>query len=146
MRSSYFVVALTGSVIAWCAGGPSVAQTASKAPGAQQYPHRLSSAEIRDYFADHTNYMAGQFGPKTTAVYYSANGQIKARSPNGQDAGIYRITDDGLFCTKYNKFRNGQETCQTVWQTGPDSYEVHLPNGQIPPGATAHVSGNPEGL
>src|SRR5690242_17795240 len=61
----------------------------------------------------------------------SADGHIHVKSPDFNDVGTYRITDDGMFCTKYNKIRGGQETCQIVWQTGPDTIEAHLPNGQV---------------
>jgi hypothetical protein len=145
MRGTSVVVAAAAFIMAWTASGPGSAQTASQTPGAQQYPHQLTGAEVRARVSDSTAYTAGNFGPKTYAVYYSAGGQIKIRSPDFQDVGTYRITDDGQFCTKYNKMRNGQETCQTLWQTGPDAFENHLPNGQIIK-STGRAPGNPEGL
>jgi hypothetical protein len=79
------------------------------------------------------------------ASYRSADGHIHLKSPDVEDVGTYRITDDDRFCTKYSRLRGGQETCQTVWQTGPNSFEAHLPNGQTFKGP-APVSGNPERL
>lgn len=140
------LVAITAIAVAiWCAGGTGSAQTPSQAPAPQRYPHQLTSAELRATIPNSTAYAAGNFGPKTYASYRSADGHIHIKSPGFDDVGIYRITDDSLFCTKYNKIRGGQETCQTVWQTGPDSSEVHLPNGQVITGP-APVSGNPERL
>jgi hypothetical protein len=66
------------------------------------------------------------------------------RSPDVSDTGTYRITDDDMYCSKYRKLRDGVETCQTIWQTGPNTYETHLPNGTVIKGTI--VPGNPEGL
>jgi hypothetical protein len=111
----------------------------------QTYPHKLTAVELRVFYPNSTVYAPGIYGPKTFTVYYSANGRITMRSAVSQDTGTWRITDDGLFCTKYVKGRGGQENCQTVWLTGPDSFENHLPSGEVAK-ATAHVSGNPDGL
>jgi len=102
-----------------------------RSAGAQQYPHRLTAPEVRALMTNSTTYMPGNFGPKTTANYRSPDGRIHVKSPSYEDFGTYRITDDGLFCSTYKKARNGQETCQTIWQTGPDTFEAHLPNGQV---------------
>jgi len=132
------------AVVALCSGRMSSAQTASQAAGAQQYPHQLTSAELRAIMPDSTSYSPGNFGPKTAANYRSPDGHIHVKSPDFEDFGTYRITDDDLFCSKYNKARSGQETCQTIWQTGPDLFEAHLPNGQTVKGP--RVPGNPERL
>lgn len=113
--------------------------------GAQQYPRQLTGAEVRALMTDSTSYQPGNFGPKTTANYRSPDGRIHVKAPNYEDFGTYRITDDGQFCSTYKKARNGQETCQTIWQVGPDSFEIHLPNGQVIV-AGRPVPGNPERL
>jgi hypothetical protein len=110
-----------------------------------QYPHQLSAAEIRATMANSTEYAAGNWGLKTYATYYSADGRIHSRGPNDNDTGTFRITDDGMICTKYVEYRSGQETCQTVWRTGPNEIETHLPDGKIVK-PTATAPGNPEGL
>jgi hypothetical protein len=143
-RISAAVTAIVVVLAGW-AGVPALAQPASQAAGAPQYPHRLTSAEIRDRQSDATFYTIGQYGPKTYTGYFSSGGQIKWRGPGALDVGTWRVTNDDLLCTKYTKLRDGQETCQAIWQTGPDSFEARLPNGQIFRSA-GRVSGNPEGL
>jgi len=92
-----------------------------------------------------TSYIAGDWGPKTYAIYYTPDGQIKAHwLPHGWDTGTYKVTDDGKFCTKYGTLRNGVENCWDIYQTGPDTYEAHLPDGTIV--HATHVPGNPEGF
>ena len=136
---------LTLAALAGCAGTTSSTPTSASASAPQQYPHQLTAAEIRATMPNSTQYATGSTGPKTFATYYSANGHIHFKAPDGDDFGTFRITDDGLICTKYEKYRAGQETCQTVWQTAPDTLETHLQNGQIVK-PSARAVGNPEGL
>ena len=124
-----------------------VSQTTAATPptAPQTAPHKLSADELRAMVSSPRKvYVAGRFGPKTTATYYG-DGQIKSRSPDGSDTGVYRVSDDGKFCTTYKIFRGGNETCQDIYQTGPATYEAHLPNGTIA-GPNPQVPGNPEGL
>jgi hypothetical protein len=127
--------------LAGCAGTTSSTQTIAPV----SYPHQLTAAEIRTIKPNSTDYAAGAWGIKTYATYYSPDGHIHYKGPDAEDFGTYRITDDGMICTKYQKYRNGLETCQTVWLTAPDTLETHLPNGGVvkPP---ARAAGNPEGL
>jgi hypothetical protein len=131
--------------LAGCAGTTSSTQTSAPAAASVQYPHQLTAAEIRATMANSTEYAAGNWGLKTYATYYSANGHIHFKGPDDEDTGTFRITDDGLMCTKYDKYRKGQETCQTVWLTAPNTPETHLPDGKIVK-PTAWSAGNPEGL
>ena len=125
-----------------CYAQTSAAQTST--PPAQ-YPHQLTAAELRATIPNSTAYLPGNWGPKSYVNYRSADGHIHVKGPDIDDLGTFRITDDGLLCTKYNKLRNGQETCQTVWLTGPGAMESRLPNGQVFK-ATVTVAGNPERL
>lgn len=96
-----------------------------------QQPRRLSGPEIVSNLVGNTAHGPGRFGPNTTTIHYNRDGTIDLTSPDGRDSGTWKVTDDGLFCTKYRYLRNGAETCQTLWQTGPDTFEFHLPNGTI---------------
>jgi hypothetical protein len=145
MHMNYVSVLVAAQTMVWGQCGFAHAQTASHAPTPQTYPHRLTATELRVLYPDSTFYVTGIYGPKTYTVYFSANGQVRLRSAIVQDIGTWRITDDGLFCSKYVKIRGGNETCQTVRQTGPDTIENQLPGGEIVI-ATGHVSGNPDGL
>jgi hypothetical protein len=138
MRSVFIAAAATSLLLCWSNAHPSLAQT-------QQYPHQLTKAELRDFYSNATIYALGRIGPKTYRTFFSSDGHIHINSPDFDDVGTWRIDDNGLFCTKYNKMRNAQETCQSIWQTGPNAYESHLPNGQIYK-TTERVAGNPEGL
>jgi hypothetical protein len=124
---------------------PAQAQVGSPSSAAQGYPRKLTAADLRERLSvARTSYSPGNFGPKTNAAYFSPDGNIKFRSPDIWDTGTWKITEDGLLCTKYTKLRNAQETCQTVYLTGPDTMESHLPNGTIV--KSTSVVGNPEGL
>ena len=69
--------------------GSAVAQTPAQA-------QQRTGSEIRSVYVGNTAYIAGRFGPKTIAVYFAPDGQIKTRSPDGGDTGTYRITEDGM--------------------------------------------------
>ncbi len=129
------ILTLAVSILA-LASGTAMAQ-------APMQPHQLTGAEIRA-LGEHTAYSAGRFGPKTNTSYFTPDGQIRMRSPDISDTGTFRITDDDMYCSKYRKLRDGAETCQTIWQTGPNTYEAHLPNGSVV--KSTFVPGNPEGL
>src|ERR1700731_3519833 len=90
-----------GIMAAACAV-PGRAQLAPQPSAAQTYPKLLTAADLRERFAvAYTTYSAGNFGPKTYAVYFTPDGKIKFRSPDMSDTGTWRITDDGHLCTKY---------------------------------------------
>ena len=96
-----------------------------------QQPRKLSGPEIRSLLVGNTAYTPGRFGPKMYTIHYNRDGTIDFTSPDGQDFGTWKVSEDGLFCTKYKYLRGGAETCQTIWQTGPNACEFHLPNGTI---------------
>jgi hypothetical protein len=134
-------IALIGS------GGVAItgrAQTATQAPTTQPQFRKLTGAEVRSAFVGNTSYSPGQYGPKTVTVYFDPNGQVRLRSPTVQDVGTYKIGDDGTYCSKYTKIRDGVETCQTIYQAGSGAYETHLASGSII--KSTIVSGNPEGI
>ena len=97
----------------------------------QQPPRKLSGPETVSVLAGNTAHVLGRFGPNTTTIHYKRDGTIDWTSPDGRDSGTWRVTDDGLFCTRYRNLRNGVETCQNLWQTGPDAFEFRLPNGTV---------------
>jgi len=133
-----------GILVAACAVSAR-AQPAPQPSAPQTYPKRLTAAELRERnVVARTSYVPGRFGPKTNVAYFTPDGKIKFRSPDIWDTGTWRIMDDGQLCTKYTKLRNGQETCQTIYLTGPDTTEAHLPDGTILKALS--VVGNPEGL
>ncbi len=106
--------------------------------------HRLTAAEIRAAYVGNTAYGLGRFGPKSFESYFAPDGQVRMRSPDITENGTYRITDDDMYCSKYQTIRGGVDTCQTVYQTGPNAYEVHPAIGPIV--KVTIVPGNPDGL
>ena len=94
-------------------------------------PRKLSGPETVSVLVGNTAHVLGRFGPNTTTIHYNRDGTIDWTSPDGRDSGTWRVSDDGLFCTKYKYLRNGVETCQNLWQTGPDAFEFRLPNGTV---------------
>ena len=109
---------------------PDVLRGLTPGLGVQQ-PRKLSGPETVSVLVGNTAHVLGRFGPNTTTIHYNRDGTIDWTSPDGRDSGTWRVTDDGLFCTKYRNLRNGAETCQNLWQTGPDAFEFRLPNGTV---------------
>lgn len=138
VRMSFRAIAVT------LVAAASLAQLSSAQPQAGQgTKHKLTADDLRSLMSvPFTSYSVGNYGPKTNAAYFTPDGNIKFKSPNQNDTGKYRVTDDGKLCTQYKVLRNGTENCQDLYQTGPDQYESHLPNGTIV--TSQWVPGNPE--
>ena len=101
MKNMIAIAAAAGLMVAGCQGGSRPAPTTSQGPAARSAGHQLSAAELRQlYAAGVTSYSSGSSGPKTFAGYYSPDGKIVLHSPQMNDIGTYRITDDGQFCTR----------------------------------------------
>jgi outer membrane murein-binding lipoprotein Lpp len=145
MKSMIAIAVIVTLMVAGCQGSSRPARTTSQVQAAQPAVRQLSAAELRQiYAAGVTSYSSGSSGPKTFAGYYSPDGKIILHSPQMNDIGTYRITDDGEFCTRYTTIRNGVETCQTMWQVDQNTIEGHLPNGAVIQATS--VPGNPEGF
>ena len=123
MKSTMAILVVAGFALAGCESEQTTAQPAAEM-------HKLTVDELRAEFAiPHTTYAAGSYGPKTS-VSYVADGKIRMRSPQINDTGTYRITDDGQYCSKFTTVRGGLETCQTIYQVGDGKYESHCRMGQ----------------
>lgn len=105
---------------------------------------QMSADEVRATFVGMTDY--GYSGNGTPFVsYLSPDGTIRLRREGQADVGRYRIEPDGRLCVQYEKFRQGQDVCQTVWK-GADRFYSTLTNGQPGVTITAVKQGNVEGL
>ena len=137
-------------LLAACQVSPNATPSASQlnsskdAASASSQPRKLTGAEVRAAYVGNTSYVSGRFGPKSSAAYASPDGTLRMRSPDISDTGTYRISDEGLYCSKWTKLRGGVETCPVVYQTGEDTFEAHLPNGTTI--KVLVVPGNPESL
>ena len=96
MKSMIVIATAVALMVAGCQGGSRPARTTSQAPAAQPASRQLSAAELRQlYAAGVTSYSSGSSGPRTFAGYHSPDGKIILHSPQMNDIGTYRITDDG---------------------------------------------------
>lgn len=92
----------------------------------------LSSEGLRELL-DVTFYDIGD----EWVIYYDARGNGKFRSRRLRfsdgtftDTGYREITDDGRYCTKWNKLRDGRRRCGWVWRKGELHYGM-LKHGYI---------------
>ncbi len=60
---------------------------------------------------------------KTLHIYYAPNGVMKGKG-NLLDSGAWEITDDGIFCRRWEKWRNGGKDCfsMDLWYGGDEFY------------------------
>ncbi|HEX5325871.1 MAG TPA: hypothetical protein VFW75_04310 [Acetobacteraceae bacterium] len=145
------IAALASLIICSCQTPPptlptpaSTAATTSQTPTTPQ-GHQLTSAEIRSVFVGNTSYTSGDYGPKTTSVYYGPDGHVTVLNvPGGKQVGTYKIKDNGVFCSMYPELRGGAETCQTIYSLGQDNYRWRLPYGSTYDEKV--VPGNPDHL
>jgi hypothetical protein len=77
--------------------------------------------------------------------YTAPNGTMAVKSANFADHGVWRLSPDGKVCLKWQKIRDGADTCLTSYVNGNDVYNV-LPNGVIVSVSTRQASGNPDHL
>ena len=93
---------------------------------------RLSTEGLRELL-DVTFYDIGN----EWVLYYDAKGNGKYRSKRLRfsdgtftDTGYREITDDGRYCTKWGKLRDGKRRCGRVWRRGELHYGM-LKHGYI---------------
>ena len=93
---------------------------------------RLDAEELRGLL-DHTFYES----EGVWVIYYAPTGEgrlrfSKRRFPDGTrtDTGHREITDDGRYCTTWEKLRDGAKRCGRVWKVG-DLYYGMLKDGYI---------------
>ena len=81
----------------------------------------LTQSELMELFSiDRTATFVLQKGYTATA-YYSKNGDQKIKHSNGMDEGTYRI-ENGTFCSKWKKMRNGEEKCGRFYKIDENEY------------------------
>ena len=131
-RSGAIVLGAMLTGLAGCAVPP-----AAPPPGTQ-----LSAAGLRATLVGNTGYGTSSDGNHWTG-YNAPDGSAKTKYAWGIDSGVWRITDDGHWCTRWNHIRVNREWCQTVFQEGDTVRFVH--DGSV--SSTAQLkSGNPENL
>jgi hypothetical protein len=78
----------------------------------------LSPTEVRDEVVGNTG-----TGKRTSThahwnVYVAPDGTLASNSPQAADHGQWRITDDGMFCMRWQIDWDGREVCQIVRKKG----------------------------
>jgi hypothetical protein len=122
MKKIFGCIAVLG--VAACAQpaplGPPVVMSAG--PG-------LSAAAIREAVAGNTGTGTMSGSHIIYSMYLAADGTAQAKLPTGIDKGIWRLTDDGQWCAKWQLFRGGSEYCQRVYLEG-DVYKFVNSNSE----------------
>lgn len=78
------------------------------------------------------------------ASFHAADGAMRFRGGGLNDSGVYRITEDGKWCSTWRTIRGGAEACQTVVPVGAE-YRFILPSG-VASSTVRVVPGNPDNL
>jgi hypothetical protein len=105
---------------------------------------QMASEEVRETFVGNTDYGYAESG-QPFVTYLSPDGTIMLRHEGQDDPGRYRIEPDGRLCIQYEKFRQGEDICQTVWK-GVNKFYSTLSDGRPGVTITAVRQGNAEGL
>ncbi len=99
----------------------------------------LRKEEVRQAFVGNT------MDHEKAYVYWTQDGRIMGKSKRGPtDEGTYRITDDGLYCRKWNNWRGGAESCAKVKRMG-DTFATVATNESVRSTYTI-IPGNTEGM
>ncbi len=61
-------------------------------------------------------------GSNSFYVYLDPNGTSRVRYEEGQDLGFWRVNEDGDYCQRWRRVRDGRETCNAVVRHG-DRYK-----------------------
>ena len=108
--------------------------------------HRRTSTEIRQAIGKEGMTGWGHDIQGHHFVSYTApNGTIVVKSGTFMDHGVWHVAPNGEWCVRWNKIRNGVETCLTQYVKGNDVYNV-FPDGKLDSVETRSVQGNPDHL
>ena len=81
----------------------------------------LTQSELEELFSvDRTARIVANKGT-TVTVSYSPGGSQKVTYAGGSDEGSYRF-DNGMFCSKWNKIRDGKEKCGRFYKIDENEY------------------------
>src|SRR5688572_24761192 len=98
----------------------------------------LGAEVIRQSFAGNTAEFVGQ--ANALAVFWDVDGSQRMENKAlGPDRGVWRITADGEFCGKWQKLRQGAESCAPVLDLGGGVYQWGNAKFRV-------LLGNPKGL
>ncbi len=98
---------------------------------------RLSAETVRHAFTGHTFYADDWHS------YLAADGTIFSASPDKYWLGRWRVDEEGHYCSLYETWRPGVESCYVVYRIG-EGFEI-WPTDRWDVTALRRVEGNPEG-
>jgi hypothetical protein len=104
----------TGLVIAACSAPPPLGpqpMNATLGPA-------MTAQEVRGEIVGNTGTGKRTGTNSNFTMYVNPDGTLEVSSPQPIDKGTWRITDDGLFCTKLPATYALEETCQSVHKAG----------------------------
>lgn len=148
-HTSLVTMVLASLLIAGCqtsVQNPAQRQASSTASGVPATAELRTAAEMRQSVGPqgYTAWGHSTNGSKFVA-YTAPNGTTVVKSGTFVDHGVWQIAPGGKWCLKWQKIRNGVETCLTQYVNGKDIYNV-FPNGTLDSVVTRVVPGNPDHL
>jgi hypothetical protein len=102
-------LALAACVVQPAPLGPPIVSSAG--PG-------LTTPAIRDAMVGSTGTGTMSGSNIEYSMYVAPDGTAQSRLPTGIDEGNWRLTDDGQWCVRWQRFRGGEEYCQRVYKEG----------------------------
>lgn len=108
----------------------------------------LDAPALTSVLHDHTHWGTGT-GGNQWAVYYRADGTMSGKSDEHTDAGVYRVTEDGIYCRTWNNWGDAREGCVRMFSNAaqPGQLDGVTVSGKVPlGGAWRYEPGNPMAL
>ena len=110
-------LAITGAILSFASAGLHELRAQTPPPGSKA----IKGDELKKLVSDKTWVVQSQ---ANLFVYNTADGKRILKRPNGQidQGGVWRITADDKFCTKFPSVRNNAESCDVVYIRGDGTY------------------------
>ena len=79
--------------------------------------------------------------------YYEPDGTMRGSLSNGDtNSGIYRIAEDGTFCRRWSKWRDGKEGCARFFRRGNEINSIRVSGAYNDDGSWTFEPGNTRNL
>jgi hypothetical protein len=78
----------------------------------------LTASAIRDAIVGNTGTGTMSGSSIEYSMYVAPDGTARSKLPTGVDEGNWRLTNDGEWCARWQRFRAGEEYCQRVYKEG----------------------------
>jgi acid phosphatase class B len=86
-------------------------------------PQKLTAQQLAQSLSGNSTVVQMPSGggrpPVTVTIFYDPNGTVLFSSSDGTvDQGIWRVTPDGKYCSRWQRLRKGFESCADVLRAG----------------------------